>query len=91
MEKMFLSFRVVLGFFCSLVMFTAHAAELGTRERAICPVSLGTNPVPVTASNVNLYAENGYSAWQWGAGVDGGQRLDLMPAGYSSVKGVNHA
>ncbi len=78
-------FYLVTVSICSLLMFTTHAAVLGTRERTICPVSLGTNPVPVSASHVNLYAQNGYSSWHWGEGGDGGQRLDLMPVGYSSV------
>jgi metallophosphoesterase (TIGR03768 family) len=60
----------------------SRAAELGTRQRTICPVPLEA-PVLITASNVAAYAETGYSTWEWGAGVDGGRYLDLMPAGYS--------
>ena len=48
----------------------SRAAELGTRQRTICPVPLEA-PVLITASNVAAYAETGYSTWEWGAGVDG--------------------
>lgn len=77
--------------FCALTLSIAalaclilpsRAAELGTRQRTICPVPLEA-PVLITASNVAAYAETGYSTWEWGAGVDGGRYLDLMPAGYS--------
>ncbi|MDA3876090.1 MAG: TIGR03768 family metallophosphoesterase [Halothiobacillus sp.] len=85
MKIVFPSVRFVTASIGSLLVLTTYAAELGTRERTICPVSLGTNPVHVVASNVNLYAEYGYSAWQWGEGVDDGQRHDLMPEGYPSV------
>lgn len=77
--------RFIMGFVCILMGLGGYAAELGTRERTICPVSLGLDPIPVAASNVNEYAENDYSAWQWGAGGDGGQRFDLVSEGCSSV------
>jgi len=77
--------------FCALTLSIAvlssltlpsRAAELGTRQRTICPVPLKA-PVLITASNVAACAETGYSTWEWGAGVDGGQYVNLMPAGYT--------
>jgi metallophosphoesterase (TIGR03768 family) len=69
----------------SLATLTTHAAELGTRQRTICPKSLGTNYVEVVASNVTDYAKYDYSTFTWGEGVDDGQRLDLMTNGPSAV------
>jgi len=90
MKTVSLSARYVAVSICSLLVLTTYAAKLGTCEQTICPVSLGTNPVHVAASNVNLYAEYNYSAWQWGGGVDDKQCFDLMPEGLSSVTNEAH-
>jgi len=62
--------------------FAGSGAELGTRQQTIRPVALSTNTQVIFPCAVSNYAVYGYSAWQWGPGVDEGQLLTNMPAGY---------
>jgi hypothetical protein len=65
-----------------LLPLSGSGAELGTRQRTIRPVPVPANtPVPY-ASAVSNYATLGYSAWQWGPGVDEGQLRALVPTNY---------
>ena len=45
--------------------FALEGANLGTRQRTICPVALSTNTAPIPPNDVPDYAVYGYSAWQW--------------------------
>src|SRR6202142_4371648 len=65
-----------------LLPLSGSGAELGTRQRTIMPVALQTNTTPIMASNLPMYAVNGYSSWQWGPGNNPGQQLTNMPTGY---------
>jgi metallophosphoesterase (TIGR03768 family) len=65
-----------------LLPIAGSGAALGTRQRTIRPIAL-TNPPPlIMASNLPNYEIAGYSKWEWGPGVDEGQQLTNMPAGY---------
>ncbi len=60
-------------------------AALGTRQRTITPTVI-TNVPGISASDVALYATNGYSSWQWSPGSDEGQKWSTnMPAGYTGA------
>jgi metallophosphoesterase (TIGR03768 family) len=64
---------------------SGSGAALGTRQRTITPTLL-TNVPGIFASDLALYATNGYSSWQWGPGSDGGQKWTTnMPAGYTGA------
>lgn len=56
-----------------------------TRERTIRPLALASGTPQIFPKEVALYAVHGYSAWQYGPGVDAGRRFDLMPAGYTGA------
>ena len=69
-----------------LIPLSGNGAELGTRQRTITPVAVTNAPMPpIYPSAVSNYAAYGYSSWQWGPGVDGGQQLTNMPAGYTGA------
>ena len=64
---------------------SGNGAELGTRQRTITPVAL-TNVPGIFASDLQLYAVDGYSRWQWGPGTDEGQLWTTnAPAGYAGA------
>ncbi len=64
---------------------SGNGAELGTRQRTITP-TLITNVPGIFASDLALYATNGYSSWQWGPGTDEGKRWSPnMPASYTGA------
>jgi len=64
---------------------SGSGASLGTRQRTITP-TLITNVPGIFASDLTLYATNGYSSWQWGPGSDDGKRWSPnMPAGYAGA------
>ena len=68
-----------------LLPLTGRGAELGTRQRTITPVAL-TNVPGILASDLALYAVNGYSSWQWGPGTNEGQLWTTnAPAGYTGA------
>jgi metallophosphoesterase (TIGR03768 family) len=64
------------------------AQQLTTRQQTVRPVIIPVGTPLIYPSNVVNYAVYGYSAWQTGPGVDDGQRLELMQAGY---KGATNA
>ncbi len=73
----------ILGLALPLLLpLSGSGAELGTRQRTICPIALPTNTPVIYPSDVADYAVYGYSSWQWGPGEDEGQQLTNMPAGY---------
>ncbi len=57
-------------------------APLTTRQQTVRPVVIPDGTPLIYPSNVVHYAVYGYSAWQVGPGVDDGQRLELLQAGY---------
>ena len=59
-----------------------------TRQQTVRPFPIPLDTPVIYPSAVSNYAAYGYSKWQTGPGVDEGQKLDLMPAGYS---GATHA
>jgi metallophosphoesterase (TIGR03768 family) len=61
---------------------SGRGAPLTTRQQTVRPVPVPTGSPLILPSAVSNYAAYGYSAWQWGPGVDDGQRLDLIP-GYT--------
>src|ERR1035437_707009 len=64
---------------------SGSGASLGTRQRTITP-TLITNVPGIFASDLALYATNGYSSWQWGPGADEGKAWSPnMPAGYTAA------
>ncbi len=65
---------LLISWFLSL---SGNGAELGTRQRTICPVPI-TNVPGILASDLPGYALYGYSSWQWGPGVDHGQLTNIM-------------
>ena len=68
-----------------LLPLTGRGAERGTRQRTITPVAL-TNVPGILASDLALYAVNGYSSWQWGPGTNEGQLWTTnAPAGYTGA------
>jgi len=73
-----------LGIVIALIIpGSGSAAELGTRQRTICPVALAPGTPVIYPSEVTNYAAYGYSAWSWGPGEDEGQQVTNMPAGYA--------
>ena len=68
-----------------LFPFSGSGAELGTRQRTITPVVL-TNVPGILASDLPLYAVDGYSHWQWGSGTNEGQLWTTnAPASYTGA------
>ena len=68
-----------------LLPVSGSGAALGTRQRTITP-TLITNVPGIFASDLAVYATNGYSSWQWGPGSDGGQTWSPnMPASYTGA------
>jgi len=68
-----------------LLPLSGSGAKLGTRQRTIQP-TLITNVPGIFAFDLPLYATNGYSSWQWGAGMDEGQKWSTnMPASYTGA------
>jgi metallophosphoesterase (TIGR03768 family) len=58
-----------------LLPMAGSGAELGTRQRTICPVAIPTNTPQILPNDVPDYAVYGYSAWQWGPGEDEGRQF----------------
>ena len=68
-----------------LLPVSASAAALGTRQRTVTP-KLITNVPGIFASDLALYATNGYSSWHWGPGTNEGQKWSPnMPASYTGA------
>ncbi len=64
---------------------TAQQPQLTTRQQVIRPLALPADTQEIPPSDVADYGFYGYSAWQAGPGEYAGQRLDLMPAGYTEA------
>jgi hypothetical protein len=62
---------------------TAQQTQLTTRQQVIRPLALPPDTQEIPPSDVADYGLYGYTAWQAGPGEFAGQRLDLMPAGYT--------
>jgi metallophosphoesterase (TIGR03768 family) len=63
----------------------AQPTQLTTRQQVIRPLALPSDTQEIPPSDVAEYGLYGYSAWQAGPGEYAGQRLDLMPAGYTAA------
>jgi len=75
----------IAGLLLLLLPVAGSGAELGTRQRTITPIAL-TNVPAILASDLPLYAIDGYSSWQWGPGTDDGQLWTTnAPAGYTGA------
>jgi metallophosphoesterase (TIGR03768 family) len=64
---------------------SGSGAALGTRQRTITPTVI-TNVPGIFASDLAMYATNGYSSWQWGPGKHEDQKWSPnMSAGYTGA------
>ena len=79
------SIQIITLSILPLLPLSGSGAALGTRQRTIRPTVI-TNVPGIFASDLALYATNGYSSWQWGPGADESKAWSPnMPAGYTGA------
>jgi len=62
-----------------------------TRQRTIVLGSGPFGPDTIFPYEISKFKQNGYGTWSYGAGIDAGKQLDIMPAGYNSASVTNTA